>query len=345
MPARTTVFFATAGLFAAACGAGLSVPWGGDAGSSGHAAEGGFVGADGGEVDGGGSTASGSSTAATGDAASPPGTDGSTAAADGATAADAGPASTAGDAAGVDAGSQPYKGVALLEGNPDTCPDIATLKLSWYYNWTIKTGCRTAVPFVPQIWGHPSEPIASEIAQIVAAGHHEVLGFNEPDNTGQSNMSVATAISLWPALDDPALRVGSPATSANSAGQAWFEQFMTQAAAQSLRVDFIAVHWYGWNAGSCDAKAAALESYVKWAEQWNRPIWITEWGCLNMSAPTAQTVQAFYDGAVTMLRRHPLVERYGWFLSRNSDNTALIDSTSVALTALGTDYAAAPSVR
>jgi Glycosyl hydrolase catalytic core len=259
---------------------------------------------------------------------------------------DAGGRGTGGAGTGPDGGTgaqAAFKGVALLE--PAGCPDLATLGLSWYYNWTTKTGCRGATAqFITQIWGHPTEAIATEIATIVGAGQTTVLGFNEPDNTGQSNMPVATAISRWPQLQQPGLRLGSPATSANAAGQTWFQQFMTQVAQNNLRVDFIAIHWYGWNAGSCD-NANALEAYIKWAEQWKLPIWITEWGCLNVSAPTEQTVKGFYDAAVVMFQKHPLIERYGWFLSRATDNNALVNSSTVSLTPLGMDYAAAAATR
>jgi hypothetical protein len=248
-----------------------------------------------------------------------------------------------GTASGGDAGLQAYKGVALYEVN--TCPDIATLGLSWYYNWTVSTGCTTAVPFVPQIWGHASEPIATEIAKMVSAGHQTVLGFNEPDNASQSNMTVATAVSLWPELTTkgPA-QVGSPATAANTAGQAWFQQFMTQVAQQKLRVDFIALHWYGWNAGACN-DASTLESYLTWAEQWKLPLWLTEWGCMNDSDPTAATVKTFYNDAIAMFKKHPLLQRYAWYLSRSSDNDALVSSTTGLLSPLGTDYLAAPAGR
>jgi hypothetical protein len=249
-------------------------------------------------------------------------------------------AASADAASATDAGAQPYKGVALLE--PNTCPDLQTLGLSWYYNWTTTTGCK-GVEFVPMIWGHPGENIPKEIQQIVSAGEKTVLGFNEPDNdAGQADIGVTQALALWPQLTVPGLRVGSPATSANGNGQAWFTQFMSGATQQGLRIDFVALHWYGWSAGSCD-NANALETYLKWAEQFKLPMWLTEWGCLNQSDPTAATVKTFYDDAIVMFKKHPLLERYGWFLSRASDNNALISSSTVTPTPLGSDYAAAPS--
>jgi hypothetical protein len=38
-------------------------------------------------------------------------------------------------------------------------------------------------------------------------------------------------------------------------------------------------------------------------------------------------------------------ERYAWYLSRSSDNNALVNSTTGLLSPLGTDYLAAPADR
>jgi hypothetical protein len=112
----------------------------------------------------------------------------------------------------------------------------------------------------------------------------------------------------------------------------------------SLRADALAIHWYGWNAGSCDANASQLESYIKWAEGFSgaRPIWITEWGCLNQSAPDEQTVVKFYNAALGVFARHPRIQRYAWYPW--SANLHLVNDDG-SLTALGTAYAAAPAYR
>ncbi|MDP8998614.1 MAG: glycoside hydrolase family protein [Myxococcota bacterium] len=266
------------------------------------------------------------------------GTDGS-AAADG---ANANP-----DAPVGDGGIQPYRGVAN-----SACADLLRLGVSWWYNWTSSPGSCASPPFVPMIWGHAGNEqsaagIKSAITNIVGAGRKTVLGFNEPDNTGQSNISVASAIALWPSFDNPAVRIGSPATQGNTAGLGWIQNFMSQVNADTtgtLRVDFIATHWYGWNSGSCDASAVNLEAWLKQIEAipGNRPIWLTEWGCLNQSNPTAAGVQAFYSGAISMFARHPRLERYAWYPWFT--NGALV-ATGGALTSLGTAYAAAPAYR
>ena len=258
------------------------------------------------------------------------------------------PSSHAADAAASDGGA-PYKGVAN-----SACADLVRLGVSWYYNWTLSPGSCAASQFIPMVWGHTGKEqtatgIKGEVDGLVSAGYRVVLGFNEPDNASQSNISTANAITLWPSLaGDASLRVGSPATQANSTGQAWFTTFMQQVNADTtgqLRVDFIAAHWYGWNAGSCDAKAASLESYIKWLEAipGGRPIWLTEWGCLNQSNPTEATVQAFFSGAVAMFAKHPRIERYAWYPW--TTNNELVAADGGALTALGTVFAGEPSLK
>jgi hypothetical protein len=255
-------------------------------------------------------------------------------------------ASSGQDGAAGDGGLLPYKGVAN-----SACADLTNLRVAWWYNWTTgPSGCATP-QFVPMVWGHTGNEqtaagIASEVSGIAKAGYKTVLGFNEPDNTGQSNLSVATAISLWQSFNNPAVRVGSPATQGNSAGLTWIQNFMSQVNADTtgnLRVDFIATHWYGWNAGSCDSKAANLESWIKQIEAipGNRPIWLTEWGCLNQSNPSAAVVQAFFSGAIAMFAKHPRIERYAWYPW--TTNNELMSGT--ALTSLGTVFAAAPSTK
>ncbi len=288
------------------------------------------------------------STVAAGGSGNAFGTGGATSSNGGATTGGAG--SSGGSAGEGDGGSmRPYKGVA---NSP--CAARTALNVSWYYNWEQKEDepCSDGRggEFVPMIWGHTgaeqtASSIHSAVQSMATQGYANVLGFNEPDNTSQSNISVATAIGLWPAFAVPGIRVGSPATSANTNGQSWFKDFMNRLGSDpSLRADFVAIHWYGWNSGSCDSKASQLESYVEFAEgvAGNRPIWITEWGCLNQSAPDTATVVAFYKAAVAMFGKHPSIARYAWYPW--STNCELNDENG-ALTELGTAYAAAPAFK
>jgi hypothetical protein len=191
------------------------------------------------------------------------------------------------------------------------------------------------------VWGDGN--VADAIQQIADSGYTTVLGFNEPNKSDQSNMSVADAIALWPAMTSNAnLRVGSPAVSDD--GRAWLEDFMVQVQANDLRVDFIAMHWYGWNAGSC--VASQLEGAINWAEQWGLPVWITEFGCMGSSNPDEQTLLDFFAAAEPMIENHPMVERYAWYPWNTYNHLYLEDANGVrVITALGEAFAAAPPYR
>ena len=254
---------------------------------------------------------------------------------------------TAATAPAGDGGAAPYKGVG---GNSD-CQYLPALGVTWNYNWEATPGC-TQAPFVPMVWGKGAEltaaGITKEVATAVSSGYAYVLGFNEPDNSSQSNIDVDTAISLWPSFNNPSILIGSPATQGNSTGMTWFTSFMDKVNADTtgtLRVDFIAVHWYGWNSGSCDSKASNLESYLKQIEAipGNRPIWLTEWGCLNDSNPSEAVVQAFYEGAVTMFANHPRLVRYGWY--QWETNNELVNDDGGGLTSLGETFAMEPGTK
>ncbi|HEY4159824.1 MAG TPA: glycosyl hydrolase [Polyangiaceae bacterium] len=271
--------------------------------------------------------------------------------------------SVGGGQGGPTTGQQPFKGVA---NSP--CADRTKLNTSWYYDWeqTTTEACSNGAGgvFVPMIWGHTGSEqsasgISSAVASFVSKGYPYVLGFNEPDNCTQSNIPVdsthpnssctavsSNAINLWPSFLNSAIKTVSPAAQANTSGQAWTTTFFGDVNADStaLRTDVIGLHWYGWNAGSCDATASQLASYISWAEgiAGNRPIWLTEWGCLNLSAPDVQTVVNFYNAALAVFARHPRVQRYAWYPW--STNLALTNSDG-SLTALGTAYAAAPAYK
>jgi hypothetical protein len=248
-----------------------------------------------------------------------------------------------GGSTGAGSSSNALKGVAY-QATSGECADLNRLGVSWYYNWSGSTKC-SGSGFVPQIWGSWQKlQWVSTPAETVSHGATELLGFNEPDGSDQSNIPVDEALRLWPDMQQPGVLLGSPATAA----QTWEEDFMAAVAAQHLRVDFIAMHWYGWDAGSCN-DVSSLEAKIKWAEQWQRPIWITEWSCRLQAA---DVVQKFYADALVMFKAHPLVQRYAWFLTRSASDPAQTDFSSATLldqsgapSALGNEYIAAPAVR
>jgi len=144
--------------------------------------------------------------------------------------------------------------------------EIELTNSTWYYSWSADKNSRTNQEYVPirQNGGWPSW---SEISGKQYVTH--LLGFNEPDHTEQSNLTVAQAIQQWPDMLKSGLRVGSPAVTNTT----WLYQFMDSCKAKNYRVDYVAYHAY-WGGKSPSNWYNDLKSIH---EKTGRPIWLTEW--------------------------------------------------------------------
>ncbi|MET9224326.1 sigma-70 family RNA polymerase sigma factor [Lentzea sp. NPDC003310] len=196
---------------------------------------------------------------------------------------------------------------------------LTDVRAGWYYNWAATPeGIPTPpnVEFVPMIWGAKSADDAT-IAKAKANGK-VLLGFNEPDFPEQANMTPEQALDLWPKLAATGLRLGSPAVahSGDKAG-GWLDRFMTGAAQRGLRVDFIAVHWYG--SDFSEAAVGHLRNYLEAVHaRYGKPLWLTEYSLIDFSGgtarfPTQAQLAAFARGSSAMMEGLPYVERYAWF--------------------------------
>ena len=139
----------------------------------------------------------------------------------------------------------------------------------------------------------------------------QTIGFNEPDQANQANMTVAAAIAQWPSLVQSGLRVGAPAVSSSGVsgqGPDWLYSFMNSATNLGYRVDFIPVHWY-----KCSQSALQFSNYLAGIYQaTGRPLWVTEFNngsssCGNVTLAANATAISSY---LTMLESCPFVERY-----------------------------------
>jgi hypothetical protein len=163
--------------------------------------------------------------------------------------------------------------------------DVDRVGFDWHYNWSERSlWDADATPelssFVAMAWDE-QDVTATGLAQIKASGATTLLGFNEPDHTGQANMSVAQALALWPQLQATGLRLGSPAATQHQTlgADSWLGRFMAGAQAQGLRVDFVAVHYYS-QTGSVAEFKAYLEAVHA---QYGKPVWVTEWALADWS--------------------------------------------------------------
>jgi putative glycosyl hydrolase len=197
---------------------------------------------------------------------------------------------------------------------------LAESGASWYYNWGSAPNGITApsgVSYVPMIWGAASVTDAT-LAQVRGEGKI-LLSFNEPDMSGQANMTPAQALALWPKLQATGMTLGSPAVATGAATPGgWLDQFMTGARQDGYRVDFITVHWYGGDFRTGPA-VQELQSYLQAIyDRYHLPIWLTEFALTSYSGgtatfPTEAQQAAFLTAATTMLDGLSYVQRYAWF--------------------------------
>ena len=231
----------------------------------------------------------------------------------------------AGAAAGGNTGPAPapagVKGVGTV-GGPAVSTDLASSGATWYYNWAATPGSISTPPGVAYV------PMIKTAADVNAATLNEVehegkylLGFNEPNEAGQADLTVDQALALWPRLEATGMELGSPAVSyGTNSTTSWIGQFMDGARARGYRVNFITVHWYGqhhWTSPA--ANVTELKNYLEQTYSlYHMPIWITEFSLISFANgtpvyPTAAQQAAFLTPAAKMLATLPFVQRYAWY--------------------------------
>lgn len=237
------------------------------------------------------------------------------------------------------------KGVAFPNRAKDWSYRTSDLKANWMYSWgnTLADEIPENVEFVPMFWGKGSitEENLTRVQQLIDEGKVKyVLGFNEPDNGNQANMTVDEAIALWPKLESLGVPLISPATV--GVDNTWMKKFMQKADEQGLRVDYVAMHSYG------GASALNFINKLKQAhELYKRPIWVTEFAVADWNATTpednkyseAQVIE-FMQDVTSAMNNLDWVARYAWFDGRNAPlaSSSLFDD-EFNITTLGQVYA------
>ncbi|EIM87592.1 glycoside hydrolase [Stereum hirsutum FP-91666 SS1] len=212
----------------------------------------------------------------------------------------------------------------------------STGKVSWYYTWGPDPVDGATIEFVPMFWGSKDiddwqSSINSTISELDVKA---ILGFNEPQQSGQSNLTPSDGASLWQTYIEPlksanpSLRLGSPAPSSAPSGKTWLQEWLS-ACNGGCTPDFIALHWYDVNA------TAFIEYLEDFHDTFGLDLWVTEWACQNFNDENAQCsqedVEEFLNTTQSYMDSSSFVERYAWFGAMenlqgvNTDN-ALMDS-------------------
>jgi hypothetical protein len=222
----------------------------------------------------------------------------------------------------------------------------------WMYSWGTKMSENIPenVEFTPMFWGKNSVNDANliHVKQLIADGKiNTVLGFNEPNQREQANMTVAEAVAFWPKLEALGVPLGAPSP-VGTLTQPWLAEFMQAVKDNNLRVDYITVHHY-----SGPSVPALINKLEKLFELYGLPIWITEFAVADWGVATkednrysVEQVAAFMRGILPELDKLEFLHRYSWFDGSSANGPAKAALYTSALydeddkiTALGRVYA------
>jgi hypothetical protein len=238
------------------------------------------------------------------------------------------------------------KGIGHGIQNEQDWKKMKALNISWLYNWNSKiaAGQPKELEYVPMIWnGKDPKKLQTRIDGLKGQNHKTLLGFNEPDQKEQANMSVELALELWPTLMKSGLRLGSPG--AAHPDKEWMKEFMAKAAEKKYRVDFVCVHWY-WEPRPADFLGKLRQLH----NLYEKPLWITEFAVADWDVKpdkphrfSEDEVADFLRKVLPELEKTPWIERYAWFPSGPKfpalTSSALFDKDG-NLTKVGKVYAA-----
>jgi hypothetical protein len=224
---------------------------------------------------------------------------------------------------------------------------LSAIGATWAYDWGPNPPPpHSGIEWVPMVWGtgDMSPQVISALRQAHRTGAARyLLGFNEPDNKAQANMTPAQAAALWPQLESTGLILGSPAPALPEDG--WLTKFMKLVHQRHLRVNFIALHYYQ-DFTDPNSVARLEQQLIAIHNQFHLPIWVTEigtmnirsWGTYMRHAPTHSAALTYMRQLFPMLNALPFVKRYAWFTDNCSNDPdcygSLYDANN-QLTSLG----------
>ena len=233
------------------------------------------------------------------------------------------------------------------KGTAGGCQWANLVNASWTYGWASSTPANLApgVLWYPMWWafyGGTQAQINSSLAQLVTNGAPVLLMYNEPDNSSQANMSVASALHGYTLTSVAARQLGfnnliSPACADD--GDTWMWEFMNAMSASNLLCSAVAIHNY-------DETSSQFLSYVDGIHNdFGYNVYVTEFAPTDWQTPTTITVadcQAYMSNAIPGLKSRSYVLGYSWYAADQPGTgtlgTAALFNTNGTLTTLGSQY-------
>jgi len=177
------------------------------------------------------------------------------------------------------------------------------------YNWSpfLTDGAKDlGFNVIPMMWGE--KDIGNFLANVKPGYANHVMGFNEPNEVGQSNIPDGRyGCQLWQQyiapLKNQGYRLISPGTSSRPNGFDWMKDFF----AAGCDADVVALHWY-------DINVEDFKAYVtKFHDAFGKPIWVTEYACQNFNGGPQKSrdeIFDFHQQVTAWMNETPFVENF-----------------------------------
>jgi Glycosyl hydrolase catalytic core len=273
---------------------------------------------------------------------------------------DAGVADAGADAGTTGGSKSAKRGIAY---DFASAADLAAVSggVSWWYNWGSKPNAavpadsagRYALDYYPMLWNGSFDGAAVKAFLSAHPAIQYLLVMNEPNLTGQANLTPEQAAAIWPSYEAVATEanvklVGPQITWGTMAGYEdpvqWLDAFLAAYRAANSgrepRVDVLGFHWYDYGlAGQLDTLK----------NRYGKPFWVTEFANWHAQQDGAQIdslakQKAQMTDLVKTCEERADVLRYAWFTGRVSPDPHF-DSLLGAdgqLTELGALYVSLP---
>jgi len=185
----------------------------------------------------------------------------------------------------------PGKVCLAWPNGPNNLDNFLTENVKALYTWSPdgpSKGDLHGVDFFPMLWGDRQ---VTQFENDVKGGGDFILGFNEPNESGQSNMTPQHGCDLWHEHMEPKVALGykliSPAPSSRPNGLDWVKSFLQ--CCSDCHVHGIAVHWY-------DMSASKLQTYLESFHNAfpNMPIYLTEYALQNFNGGAQATMDQIW---------------------------------------------------
>lgn len=187
---------------------------------------------------------------------------------------------------------------------------------SWAYNWDDTAGgtVPSGVQYCPMLWGSKMyDGWTSSVDSALSAGSNCVLGFNEPDNSAQADMTPEQAATDYQTYITPLAgraTIVSPAVTngvGENIGISWLQSWLT-ACNGACKPDALAVHYYA------NAPASDFYNFIDNATSLAQDngidsVWITEFQ--NTGSDAEQV--SFLQEVLPWLNNNTAVARYAYF--------------------------------